>query len=111
VRPESVAIRPRCVLQLLLPRHRITRIGQLEAGEHDLREPCQDGRFVRQVVVERHRVDPEGRGQPPHGQRVDALVVHDPQRRSQDRLAAQPFLAGAGTAGTLARINHTPYGT
>ena len=111
MRPERVAIGPRGVLQLLVPRHRVARIGVLESGEHQLRQAGQDGGLVRQVVVERHRVDPERRGEPAHGQRVDALVVDDPQRRRQDRLPAQPLLAGPGPPGPLASINHTSYGT
>src|SRR5215207_399329 len=67
------------------------------------------------MVVDRHRVHPERRGEPAHRHRLEAFVVHDPQSGLEDRLPAQPLLPGprpAAPPGTsLASTIHTSYGT
>src|ERR687893_1168832 len=63
--------------------------GNLELPQQHLDHPVQQGVLVGHVVVERHRLDPELRPQPPHAERLQPLAVGEPHRRLQHPPPAQ----------------------
>jgi hypothetical protein len=61
------------------------RVGgvDLELGEDHLGDAVEQGRLVRRVPVEDHRVPVQRAGEAAHGQRVGAVAVDDLQRGGQ----------------------------
>ncbi len=60
-----------------------------EQREHVLADAVQQIVLVPHVVVEGHRLDPELAADPPHGDGVQTLRVHDPERRLDDPVARE----------------------
>lgn len=50
-------------------------VGQLELARDEVDDAVQDLVLVRDVVVQRHRLDPELPGEPPHAEGLDPLCV------------------------------------
>jgi hypothetical protein len=57
-------------------------------GQQHLDQPVEQGVLVIHVAVQRHRRDLQAPGHRVHGDRVQALLVGQPQRGGQHRLAA-----------------------
>jgi hypothetical protein len=56
------------------------RLGEIELRHHALADAVEDVLLVLDVVVERHRLDPELAPDPTHGDGVQALRVHESKR-------------------------------
>jgi hypothetical protein len=69
----------------------------VELGQDGLGDSVEQGRLVRRVPVEDHRVPVQSAGQAAHGQRVGAVAVDDLQRGGQHDIAG--YLAAAVGAG------------
>ncbi len=74
----------------LLPRS--ARISGLRHNlcEHRLRDRVQQSRLAIDVVVDRHRVDPELVGQAAHTESLQAVAVDQDDRGGRDPLPAEP---------------------
>ena len=70
----------------------------MELGQDGLGNAVEQGRFVRRVPVQDHRVPAEGAGQAPHGQRAGAVAVDDLQRGGQHHIAGDLAAAVGGGA-------------
>jgi len=88
---------------------RVARIGQLQAGEDQLRARprAQYGRLVSVVVVQHIGLTFSVAAEPSHGQRVDASSSTIRSAAVRDRLPAPVALSGAGRTGALADVDHT----
>src|SRR5262245_26008167 len=84
---EHGAQRPSALAQDRAPRRRPRRDGQLL--EDRLEDTVEDGRFIRDVVVQRHRLDAERIADAAHRDRVEALAIDDRERGLQDPFARQ----------------------
>ena len=100
------------------PRIAPRRHCRLSAPEPDLakdrlREPLQERPLAGDVVVERHRLDVQFRGELPHAQPVEPVCVHQPERRGEDPAAIEGTRPGllrgaAGAGSTSRRVDHHP---
>jgi hypothetical protein len=80
--PDPVGQRGQPLVPLALgPRQRIL-------GQQHLDQPVEQGVLVIHVPVQRHRRNLQAPGHRVHGDRVQALLVGQPQRGGQHRLAA-----------------------
>src|SRR5215208_963899 len=73
--PES----PVCLPDPSLPALVLRRYLQLTKQDFD--HPIQQSAFVRDVVVERHRLDPKLTPKLPHTESLQPLPIHKPNRR------------------------------
>ena len=64
--------------------------------------------LVGDVVVQRHRLDPELLAEPAHRQRAETLVVGEGHGRLQDEVSAQRLAGGLGHLAAKTR-RMTPY--
>jgi len=67
-----------------------------ELGEHGLGDAVEQGRLVRRVPVEDHRVPAKGAGEAAHGQPVGPVGIDDLQRGGQHHLPGDLALAVGG---------------
>src|SRR5262249_18983974 len=79
---------------------------RLGLGEHEVEDPVEQVVLVRDVVVERHRLETEELAELPHRHRLDAVLVRELERGAQDAVAAEGE-AGLGFGGHLTEL--TPY--
>ena len=70
----------------------------LELGENRLGDAVEQGRLVRRMPVQDHRVPAQGAGEPAHGQPVDPVPVDDLQRGGQHDIAGDLAAAVGGGA-------------
>ena len=95
--------RPRVAAQRVVRRdRRLADSGQpflgarrLHLGEDEVEHAVEEVVLVRDVVVERHRLEPERLPELPHRQRVDPVLVGEREPRFEDPVAVER-LAGAG---------------
>jgi hypothetical protein len=74
-----------------------------ELGEDGFGDAVEQGRFVRRVPVEDHRVAAEGAGEAAHGQGVGPVGIDDLQRGGEHHLAGDLAAAvGGGVTGGAA---------
>jgi hypothetical protein len=85
VSPQDLSPRPRGLPCAPFPIAVGPRIQEL--GEHPLADPQEQIFLVVHVVVERHRLHAELAADPAHRHGVEALLVHDPQRRVDHAVA------------------------
>ena len=73
--------------------------------------------LVRDVVVDRHRIDVQRRSEPPHAERIDTVGIDERERRGADPLRAERharrrYVSGAprrtAPAPRSARFGHAP---
>ena len=81
----------------------------VELGQDGLGDAVEQGRLVRCVPVEDHRVPVQGAGQAAHGQRVGAVAVDDLQRSGQHRIAGDLAAAVDGAAGGRGGHGGSPF--
>ena len=63
--------------------------GHLNLAQNQLDDPVAQVLLVGDMVVERHRLDAELLAEPAHGERVEPLLVGDPDRRAQHAVPRQ----------------------
>ena len=68
---------------------------QDDLAKRGVEDAVQDGVLVGDVVVERHRLDPELVGQLAHAERVDPAFVGEGDGGAQDAISAQGDAASA----------------
>src|SRR5215211_3178222 len=61
----------------------------LQLTKQDLDHPIQQSALIRDVVVERHRLDPKLTPELPHRESLQPLPIHKPYRRLQNPPPAQ----------------------
>ena len=76
--PKRVVDRVRARPDRLLPV--AVAVRQLPFGEHEVEHPVEQVLLVRDVAVERHRLEPELLAEPAHRQRLDAGRVGELER-------------------------------
>ena len=77
---------------------------QLNLREDAFDQAVKQGSLVSDVVIDRHRVDPELGTQPAHRQPLEPLFVDDPQGDGEDPLARDNGRAALASAGRRARM-------
>ena len=82
----GIARRDRVAADRGLP---LDTLGQLHLRRDLGHDPVEDLVLVRDVVVERHRLDAEPLRQPAHADRVDPLRVGELEGRPEDAFSAQ----------------------
>jgi hypothetical protein len=74
--------------------------GQFDLGEHQVDHGVEEIALVGDVVIERHRLDPEFLCEPPHRQGVDAVGIGEVDGGARRPLAAEGLPApGVGCRG------------
>ena len=63
--------------------------GKVDPGHHSLHNGVQQRLFVGNVIIDRHRVDPQLGSQAAHGKSLEPLAVHQSERRSHNLLTPQ----------------------
>ncbi len=71
----------------------------LDLRENDLDDPLLEVFFARDVVVERHRLDPELASKPAHAEPLDPVAVRDPDGGLEDALAVERDTGCGGSCG------------
>ena len=64
-------------------------IGEFELRHDVLADPVEEVLLVLDVVVQRHRLDADLAGDPPHRDGLEALLVHDPESRLDHAIAGE----------------------
>ena len=62
---------------------------RLRLVEDEVEDAVEHVVLVRDVVVQRHRLEAEHLAELPHGQRLDPALVGEVERRLQDAVAAE----------------------
>lgn len=75
---------------------------QLDFREDAFDEAVKQGRFIGDVVIDGHRVDPELGTQPSHRQPLEPVFVGDPQGDAEDLLTRDNGRAALASAGRRA---------
>ena len=83
---EDVVRRDRMPAQGVLP---IPGLRQLDLAHDEVGDPVQQVVLVRDVVVERHRLDPELLPEPAHAERLDPVVVGERDGGTEHALSRQ----------------------
>ena len=71
--------------------------GKLDLADDEVDDAVHEIALVRDVVVQRHRLDPELPGEFPHRERLDAGVVREPDCGVENTVPAEgPACLGPG---------------
>jgi len=84
----SCAHRDRPLPQRLLP---VPARGQVDLGEDEVDHPVEQGLLAGDVVVQRHRLDPERLPELAHAERLEARLVGECDGASHHLLPADPL--------------------